>query len=105
MSGAGEMSATKVTPSGPAACAECGGPRVDAEAYTGMQVVVPGTVKSSQLRAHNLLREGAGATNPARAMTNRGAPALRSGDAASVDGGAHPGHVARHIPMGIQPSI
>lgn len=45
------MAVTKASALGPCACLECGGPRVDAEAYSGMQVVVPGTVQSSQLRA------------------------------------------------------
>jgi hypothetical protein len=45
------MSGMKASALGPSACPECGGPRINAEAYSGMQVVVPGTVQSSQLRA------------------------------------------------------
>lgn len=52
------MTVTTASALGPYACPECGGPRINAEAYSGMQVVVPGTVQSSQLRAVVCVRCG-----------------------------------------------
>jgi hypothetical protein len=40
-----------VNPPGPSPCPECGGTRVAADAYSGMQLVASGTHRSSELRA------------------------------------------------------
>lgn len=45
------MTASAADRSGPSRCPECGGTRVAADAYSGMQLVASGSHESSELRA------------------------------------------------------
>lgn len=52
------MAASTPPPSGPSPCPECGGDRVAADAYSGVQIVASGTNQSSELRALVCVRCG-----------------------------------------------